>query len=168
MTASVRCATSAIAEPLAGAAVAPEAATSPNPVATSTERAVLHIFISSMRYPGGFPGGHQDVPSTRCHQDGCMEARAFVSPRPTGQGRQAHSKQVVAGHATRCGVQAEFRATGPLHQAQGRHQRVRCPFHAVPGARCCIRNRWLSCGQGSSRQSMADGRPPISPGWTPT
>jgi hypothetical protein len=134
MTASVRCATSAIAEPLAGAAVAPEAATSPNPVATSIERAVLHIFISSMRYPGGFPGGHQDVPSTRCHQDGCMEARAFVSPRPTGQGRQANSKQVVAGHEVRGGVQAGFPAARSVHSSKGRHQRLRRSVLSERGA----------------------------------
>jgi hypothetical protein len=43
MTGSVRCPNSAIAAPLAGAAEALEAATSPNPVATIIARAILHI-----------------------------------------------------------------------------------------------------------------------------
>jgi hypothetical protein len=46
MTGSIRCPNPAIAEPIAGAAEAPEAAPSPNPVATSIARAVLHILIS--------------------------------------------------------------------------------------------------------------------------
>jgi hypothetical protein len=43
MTGSVRCPNSAIAAPLAAAAEALEAATSPNPVATIIARAVLRI-----------------------------------------------------------------------------------------------------------------------------
>jgi hypothetical protein len=48
MTGSIRCPNSAIAEPFAGAAEAPEAAPSPNPVATSIARAALHILISCL------------------------------------------------------------------------------------------------------------------------
>jgi hypothetical protein len=51
MTGSVRCPNSAIAAPLAGAAEALEAATSPNPVATIIARAVLHISLQLSDIP---------------------------------------------------------------------------------------------------------------------
>jgi hypothetical protein len=38
------------------------------------------------------------------------------------------------GSAVRGGVQAGVRAFGAIYSQEGRHQRVRCSFHAVPGA----------------------------------
>jgi hypothetical protein len=52
----------------------------------------------------------------------------LIRRRPTnGRG------QMVSGYAVRGGVQAGFRAAGPLHSSQGRHQRVRGSFHAAAG-----------------------------------
>jgi hypothetical protein len=63
-----------------------------------------------------------------------------------------------------------FGAVGSVRQAQGRHQRVRWPVLPASGTRCGKEVRWLSRGQGSSGQSLADGRPPMCypPGWTPS
>jgi hypothetical protein len=51
MTWSTRCPNSAIVAPLAGAAEAPDAPTSPYPVATSTTRAILRILLSCLTSP---------------------------------------------------------------------------------------------------------------------
>jgi hypothetical protein len=70
MTGSIRCLNPAIAEPFAGAAEAPEAAPSPNPVATSIARAVLHILISCVFLGIGADSEHHErallpVPKTK-------------------------------------------------------------------------------------------------------
>jgi hypothetical protein len=47
------------------------------------------------------------------------------------QGRQADAEQVVSRDALRRGVQAGFRATGSIHQAEGRHQRLCCSVQSA-------------------------------------
>ena len=67
MTGPIRCPNSAIAEPFAGTAEAPEAAPSPNPVATSIARAVLHILISCLKVLGiGANSEHHGGPCSQC------------------------------------------------------------------------------------------------------
>jgi hypothetical protein len=56
--------------------------------------------------------------------------RHSVHRRP-GQGRQTDPEQVVSGAAVRGDVQAGFRAAGPVHSGQGRHQRLRCSVRPV-------------------------------------
>src|SRR5580704_15709123 len=50
--------------------------------------------------------------------------------------------------AVRSGVQAGFGGVGSVHHEEGWHQRMRRPFHPVPGARCSASNRKLNRGQG--------------------
>ena len=49
-------------------------------------------------------------------------------------------------HAVRGGLQAGFRAAGSVHQAEGRHQRLRRPVLPVAGAECRPLNHDINCG----------------------
>jgi hypothetical protein len=50
--------------------------------------------------------------------------RHHPAHRRPGQGRQADAEQVVSPYEVRCGLQAGFRATGPVREWDGRPQRV--------------------------------------------
>jgi hypothetical protein len=93
------------------------------------------------RVDGGGPGNRPGSPGAALTTAGSVRSgrpvrrRHPVHRRP-GQGRQANPKQVVPRHAVRGSLQGGFRAPGPVHQAEGRHQRMRCSFHPARGASC--------------------------------
>jgi hypothetical protein len=71
---------------------------------------------------------------------------AIIQCTRPGQSRQANEKQVVPLHPVCGGLQSGFRATGPLHPAQGRDQRVRRPVHQALRPRGRVQNRAMNNG----------------------
>jgi hypothetical protein len=150
MTGSIRCPNSATAEPFAGAAEAPEAAPSPNPVATNIARAELHILISCLflgigadfRAPRtGLARGAQDELSPGTGRSSFMQRskngdlfvrllprRAAVAPQLIADPRIRVGAKYLASH-----VIPDTRAA-PVHLSRGSVVRLRA---GLRDRRCC-------------------------------
>src|SRR5580700_6224966 len=93
MTWSAKCQSSETAAPLAGAAEASHAPTSPNPTATSAARLVSRISLSWLTSLTGFLPERQDASSALYHQGGWVGAfpkrQPHVRCRGAGEERQA-------------------------------------------------------------------------------
>jgi hypothetical protein len=97
---------------------------------------------ATMPRDGGRPGSRTNPAGAALAAVGGVPSRRSIRRRHSvhrgsGQGRQTHPQQVEPRHAVRGGVQAGFRAAGPVHQTQGRHQYMRGSVFPVRGARFC-------------------------------